>query len=62
MEALVTEGQILSESIDMRIHRGGRELIDDIFEWSCGLEYVIGKPTTSTFKRITRPSRTRSRS
>ena len=41
MEALVTEGQILSESIDMRIHRGGRELIDDIFEWSCDLEYLI---------------------
>ena len=62
LEALMTEGQILSESIDMRIHWGGRELIDDIFEWSCDLECVIENPTTSTFQRITRTSRTRSSS
>ena len=38
---LVFAGEVLNESIDMRIHRGGRELIDEIFEWSCDLEYLI---------------------
>ena len=37
----VTEGQFLSESIDMRIHRGGRELTQDIYAWSCDVEEFI---------------------
>ena len=41
MKVLVQEGHYLSESIDMRIHRGGRELVDDICVWREDLEYLI---------------------
>ena len=38
---LVFAGEVLNESIDMRIHYGGRKLIDEIYEWKVDVEHVI---------------------